>query len=46
MAASLCGVWVDDGGRVHLEPTLDAEQRVYFAATATALLLLDPELGE
>ena len=43
---TLAVVDVLNGGRVHLEPTLDAEQRVYFAATATALLLLDPELGE
>ena len=35
-----------NGGRVHLDPALGDEQRVYVAATAAALLLLDPELGE
>lgn len=33
-------------GRVHLDPSLDAERRAYLAAAAVALLLLDPELGE
>lgn len=43
---TLAVVDVLNGGRVHLARTLDDEQRVYFAATATALLLLDPALGE
>lgn len=34
-----------NAGRVHFDPALDAERRAYFAAAATALLLLDPELG-
>ena len=34
-----------NGGRVHMVRALDDEQRVYFAASAAALLLLDPELG-
>ena len=33
---TLAVVDVLNGGRVHLEPTLDAEQRVYFAAHARA----------
>lgn len=45
-ATTLAVVDVLNGGRVHLARTLDEEQRVYFAATAAALLLLDPTLGE
>lgn len=37
---------VVNAGRVHLADGLDAGQRVYLAAAAAALLLLDPELGE
>jgi len=37
---------VVNAGRVHLGNGLDAEQRVYMAAAAASLLLLDPELGE
>ncbi len=43
---TLAVVDVLNGGRVHLARTLDDDQRVYFAASAAALLLLDPELGE
>ena len=43
---TLAVVDVLNGGRVHLARALDDEQRVYFAATAAALLLLDPALGE
>lgn len=45
-AITLAVVDVLNGGRVHLARTLDDQQRVYFAATAAALLLLDPSLGE
>lgn len=41
----LAVVDVLNGGRVHLDDTLDDDQRTYFAAAAAALLLLDPELG-
>jgi len=37
---------VVNAGRVHMANGLDVEQRVYFAAVAASLLLLDPELGE
>lgn len=37
---------VVNAGRVHLADGLDAGQRVYVAAAAASLLLLDPELGE
>ena len=37
---------VVNAGRVHLADGLDAGQRVYVAAVAASLLLLDPELGE
>jgi hypothetical protein len=37
---------VPNGGRVHLDRTLADDQRAYFAASAAALLLLDPALGE
>ena len=37
---------VVNAGRVHLADGLDAGQRVYLAAAAASLLLLDPELGE
>lgn len=33
-------------GRVHLGSGLNDDERVYFAATAAGLLLLDPTLGE
>lgn len=39
-------VEVVNAGRVHLADGLDAGQRVYVAAAAASLLLLDPELGE
>lgn len=42
---TLVVVDVLNGGRVHLARSLDDGQRAYFAATATALLLLDPALG-
>ena len=45
-ALTLAVVDVLNGGRVHLDRALDEDQRVYFAATAAALLLLDPTLGE
>ncbi|HWS77242.1 MAG TPA: hypothetical protein VN205_02585 [Thermomonas sp.] len=35
-----------NAGRVHIDTAVDAEQRVYFAAAAASLLLLDPELGD
>lgn len=44
--ATIAVVDLLNGGRVHLDPALGEEQRVYVAATAAALLLLDPELGE
>ncbi len=44
--ATLAVVDVLNGGRVHLDRALDEDQRVYFAATAAALLLLDSTLGE
>ena len=37
---------VVNAGRVHLATSIDAEQRVYFAAAAASLLLLDPGLGD
>lgn len=43
---TLAVVDVVNAGRVHLANGLDAEQRVYLAAAAASLLLLDPELGE
>jgi hypothetical protein len=43
---TLAVVDVVNAGRVHLANGLDAEQRVYVAAAAASLLLLDPELGE
>lgn len=43
---ALAVVDVLNGGRVHLDRTLADDQRAYFAATAAALLLLDPALGE
>jgi hypothetical protein len=42
---TLAVVDVVNRGRVHLVRGLDEDQRVYFAAAAAALLLLDPELG-
>ncbi|AKC87086.1 hypothetical protein [Pseudoxanthomonas suwonensis] len=42
---TLAVVDVLNRGRVHLDGSLDDDQRVYFAAAAAALLLLDPELG-
>lgn len=44
--ATMAVVDLLNGGRVHLDPRLGEEERVYLAATAAALLLLDPELGE
>lgn len=44
--ATLAVVDVLNGGRVHLDRMLDDDQRIYLAATAAALLLLDPTLGE
>ena len=44
--STLAVVDVVNAGRVHLATSIDAEQRVYFAAAAASLLLLDPELGE
>ncbi len=35
-----------NAGRVLLEPTADARQQAYLAAAATALLLLDADLGD
>lgn len=43
---TLAVVDVVNAGRVHLATSIDVEQRVYFAAAAASLLLLDPELGE
>lgn len=43
---TLAVVDVLNHGRVHLDRRLDGDQRIYFAAAAAALLLLDPELGE
>jgi hypothetical protein len=43
---TLAVVDVVNAGRVHLANAIDPEQRVYFAAAAAALLLLDPALGE
>ena len=43
--ATLAVVDVVNRGRVHLVRGLGEDQRVYFAAAAAALLLLDPELG-
>lgn len=43
---TLAVVDVVNAGRVHLATSIDAERRVYFAAAAASLLLLDPELGE
>ena len=43
---TLAVVDVVNAGRVHLATSIDAEQRVYFAAAAASLLLLDPELGD
>jgi len=43
---TLAVVDVVNAGRVHLAASLDEEQRVYFAAAASALLLLEPELGD
>lgn len=43
---TLAVVDVLNGGRVHLDRTLADDQRAYFAASAAALLLLDPALGE
>lgn len=43
--STLAVVDVVNRGRVHLVRGLDEDQRVYFAAAAAALLLLDPELG-
>ena len=43
---TLAVVDVLNSGRVHLANAIDAERRVYFAAAAASLLLLDPELGE
>lgn len=45
-SATVAVVDLLNAGRVHLDPALGEEQRVYAAATAAALLLLDPELGE
>lgn len=42
---TLAVVDVLNSGRVHLAPTLGDDQRVYLAAAAAALLLLDAELG-
>ncbi|HSD16275.1 MAG TPA: hypothetical protein VLC71_03305 [Thermomonas sp.] len=44
--ATIAVVDLLNGGRVHLDAALGEEQRVYVAAAAAALLLLDPELGE
>lgn len=44
--ATIAVVDLLNGGRVHLDAALGEAQRVYVAATAAALLLLDPELGE
>lgn len=43
---TLATVDVVNAGRVHLANAIDPEQRMYFAAAAAALLLLDPALGE
>ena len=43
---TLAVVDVVNAGRVHLATSIDAEQRVYFAAAAASLLLLDPDLGD
>ena len=45
-ANTVAVVDVVNAGRVHLADGLDAGQRVYVAAVAASLLLLDPELGE
>lgn len=45
-AHTLAVVDVLNGGRVHLDQALNDDERVYFAAAAVALLLLDPALGE
>jgi len=45
-ADTLAVVDVVNAGRVHLATSIDSEQRVYFAAAAASLLLLDPDLGE
>lgn len=45
-ADTLAVVDVLNGGRVHLDQALGEDERVYFAAAAAALLLLDPALGE
>lgn len=44
--STIAVVDVLNGGRVHLDRALEDNQRMYFAATAAALLLLDPALGE
>ena len=44
--ATLAVVDVLNAGRLHLDTSIDAEQRAYFASAAAALLLLDPDLGE
>lgn len=43
---TLAVVDVVNAGRVYLANSIDPEQRLYFAAAAAALLLLDPALGE
>ena len=45
-ADTLAVVDVLNEGRVHIDTGIDPEQRVYLAAAAASLLLLDPELGE
>lgn len=45
-ADTLAVVDVVNAGRVHLATGIEVEQRVYFAAAAASLLLLDPGLGE
>lgn len=43
---TLAVVDVLNEGRVHIDAAIGPEQRVYLAAAAASLLLLDPELGE
>lgn len=43
MAASLCGVWVDEGGRVHLAETADGGARVERSASYEPFAWLRPD---